>query len=301
MRGVSNHEAPGRAPGGMEHRIMSDIASSECNGTRRLCRGIPTPERAARATFFAVAALLFAASAIATVVGSRSMMTIGGLPMSGGWMLSVIWTRMCGESWLGAAASFLVMWTAMMPAMMLPALLPVLWRYRRAFGRTAANAADRLTALVGAGYFVVWTLLGAAIFPLGAALAAIEMQQPMLARAAPLAAGIVVLIAGALQFTAWKTDHLACFRAAPAHPLPADAAAAFRHGLRLGLHCSAGSAGLTAILLVSGLMDLRVMAVVTAAITLERLAPSGQATARAIGAVACAAGLALIAHAASLG
>jgi hypothetical protein len=40
-----------------------------------------------------------------------------------------------------------------------------------------------------------------------------------------------------------------------------------QHGLRLGLHCGACCAGLTAILLVIGVVDLRVMAVVTAAIT----------------------------------
>jgi predicted metal-binding membrane protein len=283
---------------------MTDIASSGCHGAHPRCRGSIAPdasERAARAAFFGVAALLFAASVTATIASSASMAAMGGLPMSGGWMLSLMWTRMCGESWLGAAAAFLAMWSAMMPAMMLPALIPVLWRYRRALGRTAANAADRLTALVGAGYFVVWVLLGAAVFPLGAALATIEMQQPILARAAPLAAGAVVLIAGAIQFTAWKSDHLACFRAAPADSLPADATAALRHGLRLGLHCSACSAGPTAILLVSGLMDLRVMAVVTAAITLERLAPSGAQVAHTIGAATCATGLLLIAHAAGLG
>ena len=282
---------------------MTDITSSGCHGAHPRCRGGIAPDapaRAARADFFGVAALLLAASVMATIACSRSMTAMGGLPMSGGWMLSLMWTRMCGESWLGAAASFLTMWSAMMPAMMLPALIPVLWRYRRAVGRTAAHAADRLTALIGAGYFVIWMLLGAAIFPLGAALAAIELQQPILARAAPLAAGIVVLLAGALQFTAWKADHLACFRAAPAHSLPADAVAALRHGLRLGLHCSAGSAGLTAILLVSGMMDLRVMAIVTAAVTLERLAPAGAEMARAIGVVATAAGLSLIVHAAGL-
>jgi predicted metal-binding membrane protein len=166
--------------------------------------------------------------------------------------------------------------------------------------RPHGGTCRRLTALVGAGYFVVWALLGAAIFPLGAALAAIEMQQPILARAAPLAAGAVVLIAGLMQFTAWKADHLACFRAAPGHSLPSDAASAFRHGLRLGLHCAACSAGLTAILLVSGMMDLRVMAIVTAAITAERLLPSDRRIARTIGAVACAAGLALVARAAGL-
>ena len=42
-------------------------------------------------------------------------------------------------------------------------------------------------------------------------------------------------------------------------------------------------AGLTVILLVIGVMDLRAMAVVTAAITAERLAPAGEQVARASG------------------
>jgi len=44
-------------------------------------------------------------------------------------------------------------------------------------------------------------------------------------------------------------------------------------------------------------MDLRVMAVVTPAITVERLAPAGERAARAIGAVIIASGLFLIARA----
>ncbi|MDX6578109.1 MAG: hypothetical protein QOE96_4062, partial [Blastocatellia bacterium] len=148
-----------------------------------------------------------------------------------------------------------------------------------------------------------WTVFGMAVFPLGAALAAIEMQLPALARLALIAVGVVVLIAGALQFTAWKAHHLACCREAPGRgrTLPTDAGTAWRHGLRLGLHCSHSSFGLTAILLVTGVMDLRVMAVVTAAITVERLAPAGERVARAIGAVVVGAGLFLIARAAGLG
>jgi Predicted metal-binding integral membrane protein (DUF2182) len=65
-----------------------------------------------------------------------------------------------------------------------------------------------LTALVGVGYFLVWTVFGMAVFPLGLALAAVEMQQPALARAVPIAVGVVVLVAGALQFSAWKARHL---------------------------------------------------------------------------------------------
>jgi len=53
----------------------------------------------------------------------------------------------------------------------------------------------------GHGYFFVWTVFGMAAFPLGAALAAVEMQLPALARSVPIAIGAVVLIAGALQFT----------------------------------------------------------------------------------------------------
>jgi predicted metal-binding membrane protein len=48
-------------------------------------------------------------------------------------------------------------------------------------------------------------------------------------------------------------------------------------------------------------MDLRAMAVVAAAITVERLAPAGARVARAIGAVVVAAGVLLIARAAGLG
>ena len=83
--------------------------------------------------------------------------------------------------------------------------------------------------------------------------------------------------------------------------MPADAGTAWRYGLRLGLHCGYCCAGLTAILLVIGVMDLRAMAVVTAAITAERLAPAGERVARAIGAVAVLAGLFLIARASGLG
>jgi predicted metal-binding membrane protein len=111
---------------------------------------------------------------------------------------------------------------------------------------------------------------------------------------------VVFLIAGALQFTAWKARHLARCRAAPGSALPADAGTAWRHGLRLGLHCSCSCAGLMAILFVVGVMDLGAMAVVTAAITVERLAPAGERVAHAIGAVVVGAGLLSVAQAAGL-
>jgi predicted metal-binding membrane protein len=231
------------------------------------------------------------------------MSAMGEMPMPGGWTMSMAWMRMPGQTWPGAAASFLGMWVVMMVAMMLPSLVPMLWRYRQAVGGSGETRLNRLTARVGVGYFLVWTVFGMAAFPIGAALAAVEMQQPALARAVPIAIGVVVLIAGSLQLTAWKARHLACCRETPGrgHRLPADAGTAWRHGLRLGLHCSQCCVSQIAILLVIGVMDLRVMAVVAAAITVERLAPAGARVARATGAVAVAAGLFLIARAAGLG
>jgi predicted metal-binding membrane protein len=191
----------------------------------------------------------------------------------------------------------------MMVAMMMPSLLSMLWRYRQAVGRIGETHLASLTVLVGAGYFFVWAVFGMAAFALGTILAALEMQLPALAQAVPIAIGVVVLIAGALQFTAWKAHHLACCREAPGYgrTLPTDAGTAWRLGIRLGLHCSYCCAGLTAVLLVVGVVDLRVMAVVAAAITVERLAPASARAARAIGAIAVLAGLFLIALAAGLG
>jgi predicted metal-binding membrane protein len=213
--------------------------------------------------------------------------------------MSMMWMRMPGQTWPGVAASFLGMWVVMMVAMMLPSLAPRLWRYRQAAGRTGATHLGWLTALVGTGYFFVWTVVGAVVFPLGVALAAIEMRQPALARAVPIAGGAVVLIAGLLQLTTWKARRLACCREGPGfgRTRPADAATAWRHGLRLGLHCGRCCAGLMTVGLVIGVMDLGVMTVVTAAITAERLAPAGLRVARAIGAVVVVTGVVLIARA----
>lgn len=244
-------------------------------------------ERASQQAFWGASALLFAASTAGTIVWCASMSAMGGMPMPGGWTMSMAWMRMPWQTWPGAAASFLGMWVLMMVAMKLPSLTPMMWRYRPRLGR--------LTALVGLGYFFVWTVIGMAVFPLGIALAAVEMQKPALARAVPIAAGVVFLLAGALQFSAWKARHLACCRAC--HPLPDNAGKAWRQGLRLGLHCSQCCAGLMAILLAVGVMDLRAMAAVAAAITAERLVPDGERVARAIGAVVIGAGLFLMTRA----
>ena len=221
---------------------------------------------------------------------------MGEMAMPGGWTMSMMWMRMPGQTWLGAGAEFVGTWTVMMVAMMMPALVPMLWRFRGANASSDITPQHHLTVLVGAGYFFVWAVLGALIFPVGVALANVTMAHESLARAVPIAAGVAVALAGALQLARWKSHHLACCRELPRRggTLPADAGTAWRHGLRLGVHCACASAPGMAILLCLGVMELHVMTIVAIGITAERLAPNGLRVARFLGAVAIAGGLFLI-------
>jgi predicted metal-binding membrane protein len=244
-----------------------------------------TRTEAGRRAFLGTSALLFVASAGGTVYWCASMS--GGMPMAGGWTMSMAWMRMPEQTWPGAAAAFMGMWILMMVAMMLPSLVPMLLGYRGSVYRSGEARLGARTALVGAGYFAVWAVFGAAVYPVGIALGAAEMRWPTLARSVPLATGLILLLAGGVQLTSWKARHLGhCRDACGCVPaLPPDAQSAWWHGLRLGRHCSLCCSGFILILLVTGVMDLWIMAAVAGAITAERLAPWPDHVARVAGGI----------------
>ncbi|WP_374729682.1 DUF2182 domain-containing protein [Burkholderia cenocepacia] len=252
---------------------------------------------------FAVAlAAVFAIAVVATVTQHAPMAAMGGAPVSGGWMTSAAWQRPCGWGAGRTFAAFAGMWGAMTVTMMLPVLAPVLWRYRQSAGPLAAVRSTWLVAVVGAGYFAVWMAVGVLVFPAGAALTSAAARLPALTRAMPFVAGAVVLAAGVLQFSGWKARRLTCCRhaATGAHPPHAEAGAAWRHGVRAAMRCGACCGNLMAVALAAGMMDLRVMAVVTVAIAAERLAPAGGRVARIVGGVAVGGGMVMIVRAAGL-
>lgn len=255
-----------------------------------------SPPRMHDRRFFITAALLFVASAAVTVIWCASMSAMEGMAMPGGWTMSMTWMRMPGQTWLAAAMAFLGMWVVMMVAMMLPPLLPILRRYRRAVVGINTAHLDWLTAGVAVGYFAVWTLLGMAIFPLGVLFASLAMHVPALASKVPMLAGVVVAIAGAMQFTPWKMHHLnGCRHSLDyGYHLRPDGITAWRHGLRLGLRCCYCCASQTAVLLAVGVMNPGAMVIVAAAISAERLAPAGERIACATGGVAIAAGVFMV-------
>jgi len=241
-------------------------------------------------------AVMFALTAATTVVWCASMS--GGMPMPGGWSMSMAWMRMPGQSLASAAAAFLAMWLLMMAAMMLPSLVAMLSRYRLALRRYGERRLALPTALCAAGYLAVWTAVGALLYPLGVLLAGAAMRSEWLARAVPAATGAVLLLAGAFQLTPWKLERLwRCREALSCCGTPrADGAGAWRQGLRLGAECCLCCAGLIAALVVLGVMDLRAMGLVTVAITAERVSPWPRPVARASGILLWVAGLAWIAR-----
>ncbi len=220
-------------------------------------------------------ALLWLASASGTVLWDRSM---AGMTM---------WLRLPGQTWPGAAASFLAAWVVMMVAMMLPALVPLLRRDQRPVG---------LTALAATSYFAVWAAVGAVAYPLGVAVAAGVLRWSPVAHAAPLATAGVLLLAGLLQFTRSKLFQLRCCRdCRPAEP--PSPRGAWRYGLALGGHCVLCCAGYMSAVLVLGMVNVGLVALVAGAITLERLAPWPARVARAAGVVLLATGAWAVARA----
>jgi predicted metal-binding membrane protein len=233
--------------------------------------------------FVFASAAVFAGGAAATIFWSTSMPDMCGGPL-------MAWLPMPGGTWAGSSASFLVMWMAMMVPMMIPSLAPSLWRYRQAIAPTCGVRWPTLTLAAGTGYFFVWALLGLAVYPL----------EVVFARAGtPLVFGAVVLGAGLLQLSDWKGRQLACCRACTDScvPSPVNAPTAWLHGMHLGVRCVLCCGNLMAIVLVAGMMNLWVMVAVTAAITLERVAPMGAAVERATGVVVVGAGLLMLARA----
>lgn len=246
----------------------------------------------------AVAALVFAASAAVTIVWCGSMSGMPGMEMPGGWTMSMAWMRMPGQGWLGYAGSFLAMWAVMMVAMMLPAFTTLLAQYWRALAMTSMDAQQRraLGALMAAGYFAAWVLLGLALLAPGVAFAEIVMRVPAVSRAVPVTSALIVLAAGLSQFTAWKSRQLACCRHSIAcgRDVRPNYLAAWRHGVKSGARCIACCAGLTAVLLVVGVMDLVAMALVTVAISAERLLPVRSRAPRVVGAALLMLGAAML-------
>ena len=230
--------------------------------------------------------LAFVASVAATVYFCRSMCC--EMQMTGGWTMSMMWTRMPGQTWAASATSFQLMWFAMMVAMMLPSALPMFLNTKRA---------PVSLFVLAIGYFVVWVAAGVGIYALGITFAAAAMRWEFLSRAIPVFSGAALIAAGAFQFTRWKmTCLLRCrspFGCASGGP---EGETNFWFGCKQGATCCLCGAGSTMILVVLGMMNPFVIVGVTIVIAAEKMLPRPEITVRLVGLAAIVAGITNIMH-----
>ncbi|GAA3743951.1 DUF2182 domain-containing protein [Salinactinospora qingdaonensis] len=195
---------------------------------------------------------------------------------------------------------FLVTWTVMMVAMMLPSALPAVVTYDRWAQRTGRSRGA--TLLFVSGYLLSWAAAGVVAYLL------IVHLVPLLPTGdtgVRLGAAVLV-VAGVYQFTPLKRACLRqcrspmAFIAAYAAPLQAGPLARMRVGAAHGAYCLGCCWALMAVLLLLGMMSLTWMALVAAVVLVEKVLPHGGLVSGIIGGVLTAVGLVLLVGATAL-
>ena len=206
------------------------------------------------------------------------------------WMMTPAWDgRHLGLLW--------AMWAVMMAGMMLPTASPMLLAYADVARRTAPRGIARRLYAIAAGYLAVWAVFSVGATVLQRLLTRALVLSPMMVVTRPSAAAMLLLGAGVYQWTPLKQ---ACLHAcqSPAGVLLTrgrdGASGAFRMGVEHGLSCVGCCWALMLLLFVGGVMNLVVIAALTAFVGFEKLAPLGPRSAPVSGALLIATGLWLL-------
>jgi predicted metal-binding membrane protein len=205
-------------------------------------------------------------------------------PMTGSsaWMMTVEWDA-------PRLLLLWAMWAAMMAGMMLPTAAPMVLLY----ARTVRNRPNprlvraRIYALAS-GYTSVWLLFSVAATALQRLLASGLMLTPMMEPASPRVAAGLLLLAGAYQLTPAKSACLQTCRSPIAFFATRwreGVAGACRMGASHGLYCLGCCWALMLLLFAGGVMNLGVILALTVWVGIEKIAPFGQQSARAGGAL----------------
>jgi len=238
--------------------------------------------------------LVIAGLALAVVVswgyllaGAGMRQDMGGtlMPMSSG-----PWTP-------GHVLAVLVMWIAMMAAMMLPSATPMVLLHaaiarQRPGGSTPAGTSSGAFVL---GYLAVWVLFSMAATALQYALERLALLSPMMQTTSIFLAGAILVAAGVYQWTPLKRACLQHCRSPLAFVMAHwrdGASGAFAMGARHGAACLGCCWLLMLLLFIGGVMNLGWIAGIAALVAVEKLAPASHWVSRAAGVLLVAWGLA---------
>lgn len=189
------------------------------------------------------------------------------------------------------------MWAVMMAAMMLPSALPMIVTFAQVSTR---GGEDARAGMFVAAYLLVWSVFSVAAVALQWLLQRADWVNPMIVSTSTALSAVLLLIAGAYQFTPLKRACLATCRT-PLGFLLGDwkpgLAGAFRMGVRHGLLCTGCCWALMVLLFVGGVMNLAWIAAVSVVVAVEKMAPGGDRIAPLLGGALIAAGLVKLAMA----
>ena len=189
---------------------------------------------------------------------------------------------------------FLTGWVAMMSAMMLPAVIPMVLLVTR-WSRSQAQPTYRLVAFVG-GYLLVWGSAGVFYYAL---IEILDARVPASEGGARVAAS-VLLLSGVYQFSPLKDRCLsACrtplgFLMTYGNRMGRGWRGYLEVGARHGLFCLGCCWMLMVVLVLLGVMNVLWMLVVSAVIFVEKVTRSGAGFSKLAGAATAVVGIAII-------
>ena len=191
-----------------------------------------------------------------------------------------------GSGTMGMAmGAFLLMWIVMMAAMMFPAIAPVviLWSRGIILSSSKQTYLWRIVLFV-AGYLMAWSAIGIIAYFAFDAFGRALHRFPHFANHFGAA---VFGVAGIFQFTPLKDICLqhcrSPFSALAHYSAFRGRAVDLRIGLHHGLYCGGCCWALMLVLVVVGVMNIAMMAALSALILLEKLSPRGRVLARIAG------------------
>jgi predicted metal-binding membrane protein len=225
--------------------------------------------------------VLAALAGIAAVAWSHMLHEAHGMQRTG--VCQCLGMAMSGpdtKPWaIAAITPLFLMWTEMMAAMMIPSAAPMILTFARVNRQRREQERPFVpSSLFLLGYLAIW-----GVFSLAAALAqwvlhGAALLSPMMQSSSPALGGLLLISAGAFQWTPWKRACLNHCRS-PLSFLLGDwregRMGALAMGIRHGAYCTGCCWLLMALLFVAGVMNMLWVGVITLLVLLEKVLPQG--------------------------
>src|SRR5947209_2411880 len=175
---------------------------------------------------------------------------------------------------------FLAIWVVMMIAMMFPTAAPMILMFTRVYaGKRQQSQAFVPTWVFVSAYLLIWTLFGLVAYPLALGAERLAGQSMWLMTNAPRIGGALLIVVGLYQLSPLKHICLAKCRTPLQFILGSwhdGYGGTLRMGLEHGAYCLGCCWFLFVILFPLGIMNIAVMALLTALIFAEKALPFGR-------------------------